>query len=120
MGVNRAADVVILVETGRYRWSRGWTTTPIQVAAYRNMAGRAGRLGLGERGLAILIAKDGLHARQMFDQYVLGDVEPMNSALPSHRMTDIAYRLLAAGIARDQDAFVAFISATYAYPTFYE
>ncbi len=44
----------------------------------------------------------------------------MNSALPSHRMADIAYRLLAAGIARDPDALVAFITATYAYPTFYE
>jgi len=120
MGVNLPADIVILVDTDRYRWSRGWTTTPIQVAAYRNMAGRAGRLGLGTRGLAVLIAKDAVHGRRLFDRYVLGDVEPMNSVLPSHRMTDIAYRLLAAGIARDPEGLVAFLAATYAYPSFYE
>jgi replicative superfamily II helicase len=120
MGVNLPTDVVILGETDRYGWRQGWTTTPIQVAAYRNMAGRAGRLGLGARGLAILIAKDGIRARQLFDHYVLGEVEPMNSALPSHRMTDIAYRLLAAGIVRDPDSLVRFIAATYAYATFYE
>jgi len=120
MGVNLPTDVVILAETDRYGWRQGWTTTPIQVAAYRNMAGRAGRLGLGTRGLAILIAKDGIRGRQLFDHYVLGDVEPMNSALPSHRMTDIAYRLLAAGIVRDPNSLVQFVAATYAYATFYE
>lgn len=120
MGVNMPADIVILVDTVRYRWNRGWKTTPIQVAAYRNMAGRAGRLGFGTRGRAILIAKNGVEARQLFDHYVLGEVEPMNSALPNHRMTDIAYRLLAAGIARDPNALVDFITATYAYPSFYE
>jgi replicative superfamily II helicase len=120
MGVNLPTDVVILVETERYGWRQGWTSTPIQVAAYRNMAGRAGRLGLGARGLAILIAKDSIRARQVFDHYVVGDVEPMKSALPSHRMTDVAYRLLAAGIVRDPNTLVSFFAATYAYATFYE
>ncbi len=36
------------------------------------------------------------------------------------RMTDVAYRLLATGIVRDPDSLVRFISATYAYATFYE
>jgi helicase len=121
MGVNLPTDVVIVGETERFLPDRGgWKTVPILVSTYRNMAGRAGRLGLGTRGLAVLIAKDGLQSRRLLAHYVLGEVEPMTSALPMHRMTDLAYRLLAAGVAEDANSLISFITATFAYPTFYE
>ncbi len=52
-GVNTPAETVIVAET-RYAGPRG---RPFSVATYKNMAGRAGRVGYAPRGRSILIGR---------------------------------------------------------------
>jgi replicative superfamily II helicase len=122
MGVNMPADVVIVVD--RERWLPGpggtWTTEPVPVAEYRNSAGRAGRLNLRTEGVAILIAPDDVRRRQMFQHYVLGEVEPVESQIPKAPLHDVVFRLLAGRVAKTADALVEFVCATFAYRTFYD
>jgi helicase len=121
MGVNMPADVVIIGDHTRVmpRLGGGWGTVEISVAEYRNAAGRAGRLGLREAGTAILIAEDDVRRRQLFSFYVDGEVEGITSRLPSHPLEDLVFRLLAGRLADTEEALVNFLTATFAYETWY-
>ncbi len=121
MGVNMPADVVILVDSNRPHTEPGgrWSTEPISVAEYRNASGRAGRLGLRTEGTAILLAENDVRRRQLFDFYVLGEVEPVESQIPKQRLEDVIFRLVAGRVVRNQEALLEFLTATFAYLTFY-
>jgi helicase len=73
MGVNTPASTVVVVETG---W---WDSTPYTVAEYKNMVGRAGRLGFTERGRSAIIAPNGRSEHLAWAQYVLGEPEDLRS-----------------------------------------
>lgn len=73
MGVNTPASTVVVVETG---W---WDGTPYTVAEYKNMVGRAGRLGFTERGRSAIIAADGRSEHVAWAQYVMGNPEDLQS-----------------------------------------
>ncbi len=121
MGVNMPADVVILADHRRVTsGTSGWVNVDIPVAEYRNAAGRAGRLGLKQAGLAVLIAEDDVKRRQLFGRYVEGEVEPVASRLPDHPFEDVVFRLLAGRMADTEAGLVDFLAATFAYPTWYE
>jgi len=122
MGVNMPADVVIVADHLRFFPGAGgaWGNQPIPVSEFRNAAGRAGRLGLGTEGTAILLADDDLRRRQLFNQYVLGPVEPAESQIPKQPLGDVVFRLLAGRIARGERDLVKFLTATLAYLNFYE
>jgi hypothetical protein len=78
-GVNLPAETVIIVEldhpTGRD------TTTPYTVAEYKNIAGRAGRLGLTEQGRAIVLVRGGVPAQYRWERYITGTPEDLISRL---------------------------------------
>jgi helicase len=73
MGVNTPASTVIVVETA---W---WNGTPYPVAEHRNMVGRAGRLGITERGRSLIVARDPRTEHLAWGQYVTGSPEDLRS-----------------------------------------
>jgi ATP-dependent DNA helicase len=122
MGVNMPADTVIVVDSDRPVPLPGgqWSSERMPVADWRNAAGRAGRLGIRTEGLAVLLAADDIRRRQLFNQYVLGDVDAVESQIPKAPLHDVVFRLLAGGVARTEDALVKFLCATFAYQSFYD
>jgi len=78
MGVNTPAAAVAIVGL-----ERSWPppATPYAVAEYKNMVGRAGRLGFNERGESYLIPSGGLDASRAWSSYVNGELEPLESQL---------------------------------------
>jgi len=121
MGVNLPSDVVIVADSRRPVPVRGgWAQEQISVAEYRNAAGRAGRLGRGTAGLAVLLADTPLEHRQLVNAYLLGQVEPVRSQIPRRPFADVVFSVLCAQLAEDEPGVVEFITATLAYRTFYE
>ncbi len=119
MGVNLPTDVVVVADTERWVPAEGgWDVQDISVAEYRNAAGRAGRLGQRSEGQAVLLSEG--RPRQLLNNYVLGEVEPIESQIPSRAFADIVFDLIACGIATTETELVEFVAATFAYMTFYE
>jgi helicase len=73
MGVNTPAEAVVIA---------GLThpmDTPYSVAEYKNIVGRAGRLGFSDRGTSYLLALDSREVHQHWNRYVLGQPEDLQS-----------------------------------------
>lgn len=78
-GVNLPAETVIIVELDHPDGRD--TTKPYTVAEYKNIAGRAGRLGLTNQGRAIVLVGGGVRARHRWDHYITGAPEDLVSRL---------------------------------------
>lgn len=73
MGVNTPAEAVVIA---------GLThpiDTPYSVAEYKNIVGRAGRLGFSDRGTSYLLAIDPRELHHHWHRYVLGQPEDLQS-----------------------------------------
>ncbi|MCX5695999.1 MAG: DEAD/DEAH box helicase [Candidatus Omnitrophica bacterium] len=73
MGVNTPAEAVViagLMHPGN---------KPYSIAEYKNIIGRAGRLGFTKKGTSYVIAQDGNEEYQVWRNYVLGSPEDLNS-----------------------------------------
>ena len=90
-GVNTPAETVVIVETEFPRRP----PEPYTVASYKNMAGRAGRLGLAAQGRSILLADNHLRRAKLFAHYVRGHPEPIRSSFDSSELDTWVLRLLA-------------------------
>ncbi len=77
-GVNLPARRVIIKSYHRFA---GYASEPIKTLEYRQMAGRAGRPGLDERGEAIIFARSENARKEALETYILGDVERIMSKL---------------------------------------
>jgi helicase len=120
MGVNMPTDVVIVADFKRWYPLRGqWRFSEIRVAEYKNSAGRAGRLGQRTAGLAILLADQDFEQRQLLDYYCRGEVEAVASQLAAENFDDVVFGILCGGLAHNRAELVEFITATFAYLTFY-
>lgn len=64
------------------------------VAEYKNMAGRAGRLGFNEIGKAIILAETPMERAQLFQRYVLGVPEDVKSSFQQRDLPTWTLRLL--------------------------
>jgi helicase len=89
-GINTPASTVILAEQEFV----GEDGRPFTVAEYKNMAGRAGRLGFNETGKAIILADTPLQRRQLFARYVRGTPESIRSSFADHDIRTWIIRLL--------------------------
>ena len=90
-GINTPASTVILAENE----FRGEDGRPFTVAEYRNMAGRAGRLGYHEEGKSIIIADNAFERDVLFRRYVMGPLEPLRSSFDQQHPETWIIRLLA-------------------------
>lgn len=90
MGVNTPASTVLVVELQQ------WDGTPYTVAEYKNMVGRAGRLGFTERGRSAAIARDARSEHATWQRYVLGSPEDLRSRFLDADPRALILRTLAA------------------------
>lgn len=89
-GINTPASAVILAEQ-EFLGEDGRRFT---VAEYKNMAGRAGRLGYNEAGQAIILADNPYQRRELFSRYVTGQLEPFRSSFDPQQLETWVVRLL--------------------------
>lgn len=89
-GINTPASTVILAEQEFI----GEDGRPFTVAEYKNMAGRAGRLGFNEQGKAIILADNSYEREQLFNRYVTGKLEDISSSFEPQRLDTWVVRLL--------------------------
>ncbi len=108
-GVNTPASTVIIAETdfpGRER-------TPYTVAQYKNMAGRAGRLGYEAEGKSILLAETPMERNQLFRKYVEGQPEAIRSSFNPNQPGTWVIRLLAQVRDVPREAVIDLVANTY-------
>jgi replicative superfamily II helicase len=89
-GINTPASTVILAENEFV----GEDGRPFTIAEYKNMAGRAGRLGYNEIGKAIILADTPIERAQLFQKYVLGTPEDVTSSFQQRDLPTWTLRLL--------------------------
>lgn len=108
-GINTPASTVILAEQEFI----GEDGRPFTVAEYKNMAGRAGRLGFNETGKAIILADNSLQRRQLFARYVRGAPEPITSSFSDDDLRTWVIRLLSQVRAIKESSVPHLLASTY-------
>ncbi len=116
MGVNTPAAAVAIVGLTH----PGRTPTPYTVAEYKNMVGRAGRLGLAERGESYLIPEGALDSHRAWAGYINGRLEDLASRLvPDGDPRSLMLRVLASyppdavGVVTEDDV-ISFLDSSFA------
>ena len=114
-GVNIPAQRVIIRDLWRYDPNFGMH--PIPILEYKQQAGRAGRPRYDKFGEAIAIAKNEEQKEGIFNNYVLGDTEPIYSKLGSQSALRMhLLSAIATGFVDSMDGVNSFIDSTfYAY-----
>ena len=90
-GVNLPARRVIITNISRYDFRYG-ATLPISVLEYKQLCGRAGRPQYDTYGESIIISDSRTSHEDIYDHYILGTPEPLNSNLENN--TSIKIHLL--------------------------
>ena len=90
-GVNTPASTVIIAE----QEFLGQDGRNFSVAEYKNMAGRAGRVGFHEEGKSIIYAKTSYDRKRLFNSYVVGELEQLTSSFDLNHIETWIIRLLA-------------------------
>lgn len=90
-GINTPASTVIIAE----QQFVGEDGREFTVAEYKNMAGRAGRLGFNEKGKAIILAMEYHESETLFRRYVKGVPESLTSSFQPNDLETWIIRLLA-------------------------
>jgi hypothetical protein len=108
-GINTPASTVILAE----QEFLGEDGRPLTVAEYKNMAGRAGRLGYHESGRAIILADGDVSPTFLLHKYVLADPEPITSSFDSNKPNTWLIRLLSQVKEVPRQDVVKLLSNTY-------
>jgi len=98
MGVNTPAEAVVIVGL-----EHPPDPTPYSVAEYKNMVGRAGRLGFAERGTSYLLALSPRDEEYYWSRYVRGVPEDIESRFVS-RDTDVRSLIIRVLVAAQRSA----------------
>lgn len=116
MGVNTPAAAVVIVGLTH----PGPAPTPYTVAEYKNMVGRAGRLGFTDKGESYLIPEGNLSADRGWRLYVNGALERLQSRLvPDGDPRSLMLRVMASrsvdptGVVAENDV-VDFLDSSFA------
>jgi helicase len=119
-GVNLPAETVVINELDHPGTAK--TSTPYTVAEYKNIAGRAGRLGLTEVGRSVLVVGGEVDARRRWAGYVTASPEDLHSQLLDvrHDLYTLVLRVVAVAARRDgaghltEDDVLAFLANSLA------
>ena len=109
-GVNFPFKTVVFPKL-TYQWTAR-AGTRITKSDYRNMSGRAGRLGLHDKGYSIILPKDRVELQHAND-IVLPENDNVISKLSSVSMRKIVLMLIASRIVDDEDKIEDFFQNTY-------
>ncbi len=83
-GVNLPARRVVISGILRYNSDAG-TNLPISILEYKQLCGRAGRPKYDDIGEAIIVGENGLSPTELYEHYILGEPEPVQSQLMNER-----------------------------------
>lgn len=116
MGVNTPAEAVVVVGLNH----PGAVPTPYTIAEYKNIVGRAGRLGFSERGTSYLLALTQHDEHKAWTRYIQGQPEDIHSRFLD-RATDprsLIVRVLVAaqrfaGQGMTADEIIAFLEGSF-------
>ena len=111
-GVDLPAFRTILKDLRRYngRWGYAW----IPNLEYQQMSGRAGRPGKEDFGEAIAIASTEKEKQDIYERYVIGEVEPVYSKLAVEPvLRTYALSLVATEIVNSSKELIDFFSNTF-------
>ncbi len=109
-GVNLPARRVIIKSYHRF----DGFSKPIKVMEYKQMAGRAGRPGMDERGEAILIVRNEAEKNRVLKRFVFGEVEKIRSKLGAeNHLRFHSLSLIAEGFAKSLKDLEDFFSQTF-------
>ena len=108
-GINTPADTVVIAEQ-EFIGDDGRQFT---VAEYKNMAGRAGRLGYKLEGRSIILADTPTERQNLFVRFVLGTPEGLRSSFDPKQLETWVLRLLAQVRAVPRADVVRLLANTY-------
>ena len=118
MGINTPASAVVIAGLEH---PQGLTSTPYTVAEYKNIVGRAGRLGLAEKGRSFVIAPNAGVEQHYWARYIRGTPEDIESRFPleGRDPTSLITRVLASAESRETQGLTAadvtgFLAESYA------
>lgn len=119
-GINLPAETVIIVELDHPGAAR--SSTPYTVAEYKNIAGRAGWLGLTDRGRSILIVGGDVDSQRQWHRYVTAAPEDLRSQLldVQQDLYTLLLRIVAVAARREgdehltEDDVMAFLAESFA------
>ena len=100
MGVNTPASSVVIAGLDH-------PDSPYSVAEYKNMVGRAGRLGFTEKGKSFLVAATPAEEYRLWTTYVLGKPEALVSRFADQEPLSLVCRVLATAAASKTDGLSA-------------
>jgi len=110
-GVNLPAERVIIKSYYRFE---NFVNQPIKVLEYKQMAGRAGRPGLDERGEAVLVVKNKFDLNKVKERYILGESETIQSKLGAeNHLRFHTLSIISEGYARTIEELDDFFSSTF-------
>jgi len=110
-GVNLPAERVIIKSYYRFE---NFANQPIKVLEYKQMAGRAGRPGLDEKGEAILVVKNKSELEKVRNRYILGETEKIKSKLGAeNHLRFHTLSIISEGYARTIEELDNFFSSTF-------
>ena len=112
MGVNTPAWSVVIAGLEH-------SDSPYSVAEYKNMVGRAGRLGFTPKGKSFLVAATPAEAHRLWNTYVIGKSEALASRFSDQEPQSLICRILATAIASKingltEQELTDFIQSTFA------
>jgi len=117
MGVNLPASTVVIASPEKRVKTAGvWVKEPLTVPEYRNMAGRAGRLGLrpDPLGRSILVADSPFDRESLMHTLVRGVPKPLASVLSAKPLGLLVLRILATRLCDTEPGVHQFLHQTFA------
>ena len=112
MGINLPAFRTIIKDLKRYE--KSWGLQWIPVLEYQQFSGRAGRPGYGDYGEAIVVSKNEDDKNEIYQRYLLGEVEPIQSKLASEVMLRMhVLSLFSSGVVKTEEELLGFFEQTF-------
>ncbi len=112
MGLNLPSRRVIIRDWWRYEMGLGMQ--PLPVMEIKQMAGRAGRPGYDSYGEAVLVARNKRDERHLFEDYILGAPEDVESRLGSKpALRTHMLSLIAGAFTIDRGGLLDFLKKTF-------
>lgn len=116
MGINLPASTVIISSYTKWQRNKGnWEEQRISVAEYKNMSGRAGRLGLlaDPFGKSFLPVTSPLTQESLMAALVSGEPDPLYSSMINQELDSIILDIFASGLCESLEEIVQFLRGTF-------
>jgi helicase len=111
-GINLPARTVIIRDIRRFEAGSGQVYIPVR--EIKQMAGRAGRPRYDKVGEAVIFARNSSDDRIIFDEYLMGASEPVESKLGNERSLRVhALSSVATGLAPTTQKLHSFFQSTF-------